>query len=109
MGSWLGRIDWSTPRYAPRLSKRRRIALIGLTTLLLIAVQCIEYTQTPWPDAANPEQTRVARSMLESMACIRAAREAMGIGVDLNLDPNNTGLIGMEYTDRKSTRLNSSH
>ncbi len=41
--------------------------------------------------------------MLESMACIRAAREAMGIGVDLNLDPNNTGLIGMEYTDLTST------
>lgn len=103
MGSWLGRIDWSTPRYAPRLSKRRRIALIGLATLLLIGVQCIEFTQTPWPDAANPEQTHVAQRMLESMTCIRAAREAMGIGVDLNLDPNNTGLIGMEYTDLTST------
>jgi poly-gamma-glutamate system protein len=95
---------WSIPPYAPRLAKRTRSALILLAALLLATVQYVEYTQSHGLEVANDEQNRANRRMLESMSCIRAAREAMGIRMDLNLDPNNTGLIGVEYTDLTSTQ-----
>jgi poly-gamma-glutamate system protein len=44
------------------------------------------------------EQLRAAEIMQEATTAIKASRLASGIPIDRNLDPNETGLIGEEFT-----------
>jgi poly-gamma-glutamate system protein len=95
---------WSSLPYAPRLTKTLRRTLLLLAALLLVVVQSLEYVRTPRQVAEQESQLRAAERMLRGMMCIRDARLALGIGVDLAIDPNGTGLIGEEYTDLTTTQ-----
>ncbi len=48
---------------------------------------------------AYPEQVAAAETMLEAMEVLREVSRERGFGVSRDLDPNQTGLIGQEFTE----------
>lgn len=72
--------------------------VVGVLTLLWAAFLS---RSTPHPRVAELEQA--ARLMQTATAEIRSFRESIGQPVDVTLDPNQTGLIGPEYTDFTTT------
>lgn len=75
-----------------------------LTAFFLVVVQSLEYTSIIRLDAGHEKRVRATQRMMRGMNAIRDARLALGIGLNLAIDPNGTGLIGEEYTDLTSTQ-----
>jgi poly-gamma-glutamate system protein len=53
--------------------------------------------------AGEPVKARAARSMESALEVIREYREKVGPPIDLSVDPNKTGLIGLEYSEITTT------
>jgi len=74
------------------------IHLFWAVVILLVGLLLIEQTksivQTPYYD----EQTQAAQLMKNSLEAIREERLKRNIPLDIGLDPNQTGIIGKEYT-----------
>jgi hypothetical protein len=79
------------------------IHLFWAVVILLVGLLLIEQTksivQTPYYD----EQTQAAQLMKNSLEAIREERLKRNIPLDIGLDPNQTGIIGKEYTELTTT------
>lgn len=81
---------------------RSRITSFQLFVVLLVGLVGLglaEHTKQTIPHPAFDEQIRAARLMEDAIAVLRQEREARGIPIDQELDPNRTGLIGAEFTE----------
>ena len=75
------------------------LALIILLAGLLIIEQTKFTTKTPYYD----EQIQAAQLMKSSLEAIKKERLKRAIPLDVGLDPNQTGIIGKEYTQLTTT------
>jgi len=79
------------------------IHLFWAVVILLVGLLLIEQTksivQTPYYD----EQTQAAQLMKSSLEVIKKERLKRTIPLDIGLDPNQTGIIGKEYTQLTTT------
>lgn len=90
------------PEYArkPRCSFRRLALLLVLS---LLAVLLVEGLHLPAEREAGQEELEAARLMQRATASLYTWRESLGIPLDPLLDPNRTGLIGLDYSDLTTT------
>jgi poly-gamma-glutamate system protein len=80
--------------------KPARAVLWILAALLSAAALLAERRITAWePSPHYDEMARAARFMEEAAARVREARTAAGVAIDPLRDPNDTGLIGVEYSE----------
>ena len=85
---------------APRGSLRR-IALLLASALL--AALLAERSHLPEERETGQDELRAARLMQKAMLVLRAYRADLGIPLDALIDPNLTGLIGLDYSDLTTT------
>lgn len=90
------------PEYArsPRCSLRRLALLLVFSVL---AALLVEGAYLPSQRDAAEDELKAARLMEKATASLRAYRESLGIPLDPLLDPNQTGLIGLDYSDLTTT------
>ncbi len=78
-------------------------ALLIITLIAILGYQVVDNlkasVQTPW----YSEQVEAAENMLEAMEILRQTQRDRGIQVPRDLDPNQTGLIGKEFTELTTT------
>lgn len=79
----------------------KRLLLSALLALGLLGIG--ERTKTTGPAPFYKEKLAAAVLMRESMALIKQERLRKGITINRREDPNETGMIGAEYTDLTST------
>ena len=63
----------------------------------------LESTQRYQPDPRSGEKNAAMELMQRSAEAIKKEKQRLGIPIDRRLDPNETGLIGDEYTDITTT------
>jgi poly-gamma-glutamate system protein len=73
-------------------------ALVLGATLLAASAPSRGASPGPAAAPAPDRQVAAARLMARSLASIRALRQAKGLPLDRTLDPNDTGIIGEEFT-----------
>lgn len=90
------------PEYArsPRCSLQRLALLMSFSVL---AALLVEGAYLPAQKEVVQDELEAARLMENAMASLRAYRESLGIPLDPLLDPNQTGLIGLDYSDLTTT------
>jgi len=74
------------------------IAFISLAILALL-----ELIRGHQPDPLSREKHAAMELMRQSAEAVKKEKLRMGIPIDRRLDPNETGLIGVEYTDITTT------
>ncbi|MCL2029339.1 MAG: poly-gamma-glutamate system protein [Deltaproteobacteria bacterium] len=87
-----------------RRKPRRSFRSIALPLVsALFAVLLVEGTRLPKERENGRDELRAARLMQKATAALRAYRADLGIPLDELLDPNLTGLIGLDYSDLTTT------
>ena len=71
--------------------------------ILLVGFLLIEQTKHVQPTSYYAEQIRAAQLMKSSLEVIKEERLKRDIPLDVGLDPNQTGIIGEEYTQLTTT------
>lgn len=84
---------------APRALFRTLLAMVVLAALAGAAAVLI----APKAGSATAEMLRAAAIMAEATAAVREARIRAGIPIDVSVDPNRTGLIGVEWSPITTT------
>ncbi len=79
------------------------IYLFWALMILLVGLLLVEQTKFAEPTAYYKEQIRAAQLMKSSLEVIKEERLKIGIPLDIGLDPNQTGIIGEEYTELTTT------
>jgi len=79
------------------------IYLFWALIILIIGLLLIEQTKFVQPTAYYTEQIQAAQLMKNSLEAIKKERLKRAILVDVELDPNQTGIIGEEYTQLTTT------
>ncbi|MBE3114403.1 MAG: poly-gamma-glutamate system protein, partial [Actinobacteria bacterium] len=79
------------------------IYLFWALIILLVGLLLIERTKFVQPTAYYTEQIQAAQLMKSSLEAIKEERLKRAIRLDLSLDPNQTGIIGEEYTELTTT------
>jgi len=79
------------------------IYLFWALIILLIGLLLIEQTKFAQPTAYYTEQIQAAQFMKSSLEAIKEERLKRNIPLDVGLDPNQTGIIGEEYTQLTTT------
>jgi poly-gamma-glutamate system protein len=83
-----------------------KLSLIYLSwaiAILFVGLFLIEQTKSVQPTAYYTEQIQAAQLMKSSLEAIKVERLKRAILVDVGLDPNQTGIIGEEYTQLTTT------
>ena len=88
--------SWTKGKLSP-------IYLFWALIILLGGLLLIEQTKFAEPTAYYTEQIRAAQLMKSSLEVIKEERLKIGIPLDIGLDPNQTGIIGEEYTELTTT------
>jgi len=83
--------------------RRRLIILIFMALLSIAALIVVQFLPSKNPEQNFSLKLRAALLMQESMKVIYDARISQDIPVDLENDPNKTGLIGPEYSEFTTT------
>ncbi len=83
--------------------KLSMIYLFWALIILLVGLLLIERTKFVQPTAYYTEQIQAAQLMKNSLEAIKEERLKRAILVDVGLDPNQTGIIGEEYTQLTTT------
>lgn len=79
---------------------RLPIPYLALAALAAIGgLFLLQATSFRAPRAESVEQLRAARIMAASLAEIKQLRASLGIPIDRRIDPNETGMIGEEFTE----------
>ena len=79
------------------------IYLFWALIILLVGLLLIEQTKFAQPTSYYTEQTQAAQLMKSSLEAIKEERLKRTILLDVGLDPNQTGIIGAEYTQLTTT------
>ncbi len=85
-------------RRTPHVRKLLILAAFALTIIVLL-----ESTQRYQPDPRSGEKNAAMELMQRSAEAVKKEKLRKGIPIDRSLDPNETGLIGVEYTDLTTT------
>jgi poly-gamma-glutamate system protein len=78
-----------------------RLWITGLSALLILLV--VESSKTFVRDPLLDKKVAAGHLMLQAMEAIQKARLDLGVSTDPNDDPNQTGVIGKDYTDLTTT------
>ncbi len=78
-----------------------RLWVAGISALLILAG--IEMSRTLVKDPLLDKKLETARLMQRAMGVIKDERSRLGIPINLADDPNETGIIGKDYTDLTTT------
>ncbi len=78
-----------------------RLGLIALCAVLLISY--LEFVRAPAADPLLDRKVAAAELMRAAIAAIHDERVRLGLPIDPALDPNQTGIIGSDYTDLTTT------
>lgn len=92
--------------YRPRRGRWQvsTTALVVIAAVFLGVFQWLQlHVAFPTANFAMPVEERARSLMVEGMAIIAKAREAAGYPVDPQVDPNRTGLIGVEWSSITTT------
>ena len=81
----------------------RPIRLLAIAFCAAVFVAGIELSKTSQRDPLLDDKLAAAHLMERAMSAIRRARQRLGIHMDPKNDPNETGLIGKEFTDLTTT------
>ena len=84
------------------------IHLFWATLILILGFLGVESTKFIQPTVYYHEQLEAAKLMKNCLAAVKEERLNRGISIDLELDPNQTGIIGEEYTRLTTTLGNLS-
>ena len=79
------------------------IYLFWALMILLVGLLLVEQTKFAAPTSYYAEQIRAAQLMKGSLEVIKEERLKRAIPLDTRLDPNQTGIIGEEYTELTTT------
>jgi poly-gamma-glutamate system protein len=79
------------------------IYLFWALIILLVGLLIIEQTKFTAKTTYYNEQIQAARLMKSSLEAIKEERLKRAIPIDIGLDPNQTGIIGKEYTQLTTT------
>ncbi len=79
------------------------IHLFWAVVILLVGLLIIEQTKFTAKTTYNNEQVQAAEIMKSSLEAIKEERLKRNIPLDIRLDPNQTGIIGEEYTQLTTT------
>ena len=90
------------PEYAHR-PQRSFSCLARLLILAVISVLLMEAWFLPDDYAAEQDEYQAAMRMQAAAAALKQYRQELGIPLDQALDPNQTGLIGLDYSDLTTT------
>jgi len=85
------------------LSDRRTQALLLSGLLSLIALAVVGWLSPHGTVAGSPASIRAAERMSRAIEVVRSMYTRLGFQFDDAVDPNNTGLIGEEYTEITTT------
>jgi poly-gamma-glutamate system protein len=77
--------------------------LVVLAVFSLAILAALESTRWHQPDPRRGEKNAAMELMQRSALAVKKEKLRMGIPIDRRLDPNDTGLIGVEYTDITTT------
>jgi len=77
------------------------LAVLAVSALAVLAA--LETARLLQPDPLREEKAAAVALMRRASDAVREAKLRAGIPVDRRLDPNGTGLIGVEYTDITTT------
>ncbi len=99
--------DWLNMRSWVKYKIKIKYLILILITLIL-GLTLTETTKVKTITSYSQLQIQAANIMSEAIEAIRADREERGIPVNIQLDPNKTGLIGEEYTILTTTLGNLS-
>ena len=75
-----------------------QVPLVILAAAALLVLICLEATRSLPADPLYPIKLTAAQRMELATRALREERLARGIPIELEIDPNATGLIGPEYT-----------
>jgi len=79
------------------------IYLFWALIILLVGLLLVEQTKFIQPTSYYTEQIQAAQLMKNSLETIKKERLQRAIPLDVGLDPNQTGIIGKEYTKLTTT------
>ena len=79
------------------------IYLFWALMILLVGLLLVEQTKFVQPTSHYTEQIQAAQLMKSSLEVIKEERLKRAIPLDVRLDPNQTGIIGEEYTQLTTT------
>lgn len=79
------------------------IHLFWAVVILIVGLLIIEQTKFVQPTSYYNEQIQAAQFMKSSLEVIKEERLKRNIPLDVGLDPNQTGIIGEEYTQLTTT------
>ncbi|MCX5908831.1 MAG: poly-gamma-glutamate system protein [Deltaproteobacteria bacterium] len=83
-----------------RISTRRLIVMAICAAIAMLGIEVLMSTRE---DPLQEQKLSAVRLMQKAMEVIKEERLRIGIAIDPQLDPNETGLIGVEYTDLTTT------
>jgi len=83
--------------------KLSSIHLFWAVIILVVGLLFIEQTKSIQPTPYYNEQIKAAQLMEKCLEVIKEERLKRDISLDLELDPNQTGIIGREYTQLTTT------
>lgn len=91
--------------------KRGRVSVVFLLVAAVLATAGVWVARTSVREGTAPRpyhdaQVEAANLMMRCTAAIREYRLSLGIPIDRDLDPNETGLIGGEFTEITTTAGN---
>jgi len=84
-------------------SKLSLVCLFGGLIILFIGLILVEQTKSIRPTPYYTDQIQAAQFMKTSLEIIKEERLKREIPIDIELDPNQTGIIGKEYTRLTTT------
>ena len=79
------------------------IHLLGAVLILILGLVIVKFTKSIQPTPCYVEQLEAAKLMKSCLVAIKEERLKRGFPIDLELDPNQTGIIGEEYTRLTTT------
>jgi poly-gamma-glutamate system protein len=80
----------------------RMLAILAVSALTIVLL--MESARWYQPDPRQEEKRTATELMQRALQAIKTEKLRMGIPIDRLLDPNATGLIGVEYNDITTTR-----
>jgi poly-gamma-glutamate system protein len=78
------------------------LAILAVSALMIVLL--LESSKRCQPDPLKGEKEAATELMQRAIHAIKIEKLSMGIPIDRYLDPNETGLIGVEYNDITTTR-----
>ncbi|MBE0602904.1 MAG: poly-gamma-glutamate system protein, partial [Deltaproteobacteria bacterium] len=84
-----------------RMAYNRTLAILAVSSLVVLAM--LEFARRHQPDPLREEKNAATTLMQRAGQAVKAGKLRIGVPIDRRLDANDTGLIGVEYTDITTT------